>query len=176
MSKDFDDFKCGNLCIYVGDSNGYVALMQALKERGIEDPHFKLSALGYEDVFPYFYIKDGDLDMYAYDYTVKNLVDWEVKFLDWSAVDFVTCSVTDKAMAVLNALDPIVATEVYVLQRMQRVAADVSARAEEQDVNLTQSEVDSVSAKYVRECRYDCNLSYWDNLDVLIKEQIAERN
>lgn len=176
MSKDFEDFKSGKLCIYVGDSNGYVALMRALKERGIEDQHFKQSALGYEEIFPYFYMKNGDLDAYAYTYIITDLVDLEVKFLDWSAVDFVTCSVTDKAMAVLSALDPIVATEVYTLQRMQRVAADVSARAEEQDVNLTQSEVDTISAKYVRECRYDCNLSYWDNLDVLIKEQIEKRD
>lgn len=176
MSKDFEDFKSGKLCIYVGDSNGYVALMRALKEQGIEDRQYKQGALRYEDVFPYFYIKDGDLNAYAYGYIVKDLVDWEVKFLDWSAVDFVTCSVTNRAMAVLSALDPIVAAEIYILQRMQMVAADVSLRAEDQGISLTQSEVDSISAKYVRECRYDCNLSYWDNLDVLIKEQIVERD
>lgn len=150
--------------------------MRALKERGIEDPQFKLSALGYEEIFPYFYMKNGDLDAYAYTYIIKDLVDSEVKFLDWSAVDFVTCSVTDKAMAVLDALNPIVAAEIYILQRMQRVAADVMKRAVDQDINLAQSEVDNISAKYVRACRYDCNLSYWDNLDVLIKEQTAERD
>lgn len=176
MSKDFENFKSGKLCIYVGDFNGYVALMRALKERGIEDQLFKLCALGYEEKFPYFYMRAGNLNAYSNDSIVKNIADSEVKFLDWSAVDFVTCSITDKAMAVLSALDPIVATEIYFLQRMQRVADDVSERALDQNINLTQSEVDSISAKYVRECRYDCNLSYWDNLDVLIKEQIAERD
>lgn len=34
--------------------------------------------------------------------------------------------------------------------------------------------IKSVATRYVYDCRYDCNLSYWDNLDNLISEELAK--
>ncbi len=34
--------------------------------------------------------------------------------------------------------------------------------------------IKSVATRYVYDCRYDCNLSYWDNLDNLISEELTK--
>ena len=176
MSKDFAKFKNGKLCIYVGSSEGYLALTRALKEMGIKDPAFPICATEYDLNFPYFFMDYGELNAYTSVDDIKELANSNIEFQDWQGVDFIECDVTKRAEVVLEELDPVVATEIYILQRMQRVAADVLTRAEDCDITLTESEAKGISSKYVRMCRYDCNLSYWDNLDILIQEQIAERD
>ena len=34
--------------------------------------------------------------------------------------------------------------------------------------------IKSVATRYVYDCRYDCNLSYWDNIDNLISEELTK--
>ena len=48
------------------------------------------------------------------------------------------------------------------------VAEDVASYSNEE---LTQDEVDHIVYRYVYEGDYDCNLSYWDNIDNLIQEE-----
>lgn len=67
--------------------------------------------------------------------------------------------------------------------RRERVKSDVKAHLEENDnskveaLGLSDEEYDrfvgTIASRYANG-RYDCNLSYWDNLDNLINEAVAE--
>lgn len=52
----------------------------------------------------------------------------------------------------------------------EHVTEDVEAHAEEMDIDLTDAEIDAIADRYVYEGDYDCNISYWDNIENLIHE------
>ena len=47
----------------------------------------------------------------------------------------------------------------------EHVKEDVKARLKDRGIELTEDAVDDIAYRYVYEGQYDCNLSYWDNLD-----------
>jgi len=57
---------------------------------------------------------------------------------------------------------------VYREVRAEYVAEDIAARAEERGINPDELDVDGLAERYVYDGDYDCNLSYWDNIDNLI--------
>jgi hypothetical protein len=54
----------------------------------------------------------------------------------------------------------------------QHVYEDVENRAEETETALSEEQIDEVVEEYVYYGNYDCNLSYWDNIDNLIESVI----
>lgn len=52
------------------------------------------------------------------------------------------------------------------------VVTDIISRAEENDTELSDEEVQTAADLYVYEGEYDCNLPYWTNIDNLIEKAI----
>lgn len=52
----------------------------------------------------------------------------------------------------------------------EHVMEDVREIAEENGTELSENDVDRIADRYVNNGDYDCNLSYWDNIDNLIAE------
>lgn len=50
----------------------------------------------------------------------------------------------------------------------EHVAEDVRSHIEDTDVELSDDDIDEIAEIYVYNGKYDCNLSYWQNLDNLI--------
>lgn len=67
--------------------------------------------------------------------------------------------------------------EAYRYLWLSYVKTDVISHAEDEleDITLTDDEVELIARRYVYEGDYDCNLSYWQNLDNLIDETIRAR-
>ena len=66
--------------------------------------------------------------------------------------------------------------ELYYAIKKKRVKEDVLTRFRDNDHGVWKLKVreliaDSVAERYVYEGDYECNLSYWDNLDNLIDEE-----
>lgn len=61
--------------------------------------------------------------------------------------------------------------DAYRMLWADQVEQDVKDRMEEIDVLLDDNSVLNVVHRYVYEREYDCNHSYWDNLDALIKNE-----
>lgn len=51
------------------------------------------------------------------------------------------------------------------------VKNDVKAFIKDEDITLTEDQIDHIAQLYVYDGRYDCNLSYWDNIRNLINEE-----
>lgn len=54
------------------------------------------------------------------------------------------------------------------------VKVDIEDYAREQGLNLTKQEIEKAADLYVYDCKYDCNLSYWDNISNVI--DMARKN
>ena len=54
------------------------------------------------------------------------------------------------------------------------VKMDVLARCEERNIDLEDEDVNRITNMYVGYGEYDCNLSYWDNIDNLIDQVCME--
>ena len=59
--------------------------------------------------------------------------------------------------------------QVYRYLWAQHVRADIEALCAENDIVLTDNEIDCMVERYVDGC-YDCNLDYWTNLRNLLPE------
>lgn len=68
---------------------------------------------------------------------------------------------------------------VYSVIRKMYVLEDVKSLLDCRDLDESLSDdeynelADTVAERYVYDGKYDCNLSYWTNLDTLIDEEVA---
>lgn len=76
---------------------------------------------------------------------------------------------------IVSKLDPKKSDAVYRLLWAAHVAEDVKSHAEDMDICLETGEVEIVVNRYVYDGDYDCNLSYWDNIEALI-EDVTKNN
>jgi len=65
--------------------------------------------------------------------------------------------------------------EIYRSELKQHTAEDVRARIEDTSVKLDECQIENVAHRYAYEGDYDCNLSYWDNIDNLIEVEDFNR-
>lgn len=56
----------------------------------------------------------------------------------------------------------------------QRVVADVESHADDLDIKMKPKDVDFAAYLFVYEGDYDCNQSYWDNIENVIKRAIDD--
>lgn len=75
-----------------------------------------------------------------------------------------------ETQAMLDSLPDTELDSVYRYLWAQHVREDVESHAEDIDAELTEEEIDKIVERYVYEGDYDCNLSYWDNIENLIWE------
>ena len=83
---------------------------------------------------------------------------------------------------IIDGLDAVEKDDVYRYLWAEHVREDVENRISDNAENSDDSDIrifdtrviDYVTERYVYDGRYDCNLSYWENIDNLIDE--AERN
>ena len=71
--------------------------------------------------------------------------------------------------------------DIYRLVRKKYIKEDVKSRMEELQVLDKNDEnfdtvVETVATRYVYDGDYDCNLTYWENIDNLINETFIELN
>ena len=81
-------------------------------------------------------------------------------------------SYMDKAKELLQSLDPTVVDYIYRFKRAEYVAQDaleVLYSERNYDEKTTQSIADMVGELWSFEGKYDCNLSYWANINSLIE-------
>ena len=83
--------------------------------------------------------------------------------------------------AKIDALTPAEQDEVYRYLWFQHVKEDVETHSENIDfkkhgIKFDDKEITTVAEKYVYDGEYDCNLSYWDNIENLIYEVTDYRN
>lgn len=60
----------------------------------------------------------------------------------------------------------------------RNVAEDALSYAEEEEIPLTADEAKKAGILYAEYCRYDCNLSYWENIAAIVgkvKEETDEK-
>jgi len=74
-------------------------------------------------------------------------------------------------------LSPSQRDDIYRMKHMEYVEEDVRSRIEENyDTKIDKDDIDSlvsdVANAYVYHCKYDCELSYWDNIDNLIERYL----
>lgn len=75
----------------------------------------------------------------------------------------------------IEFLDKVQAREIHNAVEKRYVADDVRSHALDLDVELSEGEVDYVVQRYVLDGEYDCNLSYWQNIENLIFEAVRLR-
>lgn len=63
--------------------------------------------------------------------------------------------------------------DVYRYVWQQYTKTDVLRYAKDMGVEISDDQADIVADRYTYEGKYDCNLSYWDNLKNLINEEIG---
>lgn len=77
---------------------------------------------------------------------------------------------------ILNGLDAKEKDDIYRYLWAEHVREDVESQLsarngeDEDDTDIDEEIIEYVVERYVYEGRYDCNLSYWDNIDNLIDE------
>ena len=63
----------------------------------------------------------------------------------------------------------------YSILYMSYVTTDVEHRLNELEMDIPddilEDFIDACAFRYVYDCDYDCNLSYWDNIDNLINDE-----
>lgn len=79
-------------------------------------------------------------------------------------------NISDTLKNMIDNLPPRDQDTVYRYLWMQRVVEDIETFAEEREIDLTDEEIDIIAERYVCEGDYDCNFSYWDNLENLIND------
>lgn len=72
-----------------------------------------------------------------------------------------------KLTNILNSLSALEKDELYRALWLEYVKEDIR----NYDESLDESMVEVVASRYVYDGDYDCNLSYWDNIENLIKEE-----
>lgn len=76
---------------------------------------------------------------------------------------------------ILDPQDPAVEEDaIYRMVWKRHVAEDVRVFAEDNGKVVTPEIVDTVAQRYVYEGDYDCNLSYWQNIENLLTEVIEQ--
>ena len=60
--------------------------------------------------------------------------------------------------------------QIYRYLWAQHVREAVESLCDEEEIELNDGNIDLIVEKYVYEGKYDCNLSYWTNLENLIDE------
>ena len=71
---------------------------------------------------------------------------------------------------ILASLSPGEPDALYRRLWLGHVKEDVRARIQDTKASLTGEEIEQVARRYVYQGDYDCNQSYWDNIDALIRE------
>lgn len=54
-------------------------------------------------------------------------------------------------------------------EERKNVKNDIESWCEDNEIKITPKQVDFIAYKYVNECSYDCDVSYWDNIKDLVE-------
>lgn len=76
----------------------------------------------------------------------------------------------NKIFCLVSCMNGAQKLQVYNFIKKQYVSQDVENIAKENDIELSESEINLVTNWYVDDCEYDCNTSYNDNLMYLIRK------
>ena len=73
---------------------------------------------------------------------------------------------------ILNEMTPAEKNEIYDAIRKEHIAEDIMDYAPTCGVVLTDKQVKYVAELYVDHAHYDCNHSYWENIESVIRESV----
>lgn len=80
-------------------------------------------------------------------------------------------AIPNKIKELLNTLTPEEKDGIYRAVWKERVIEDIKSRLEDTDETLSDETIDKIAERYVYEGDYDCNQSYWNNIDALIEDE-----
>ena len=79
----------------------------------------------------------------------------------------------EELINMIDSLDFSQRDTIYKHLWTEYVEEDVRTRAEERKIKLSEDQIGYVADRYVYDGDYDCDLSYWDNIDNLIDENMS---
>lgn len=99
---------------------------------------------------------------------------WQIQEIEMTP--FTESGDVDKAKQFVDSCHFYVKDQIYRHLWKQHVTEDVRAHMQDMGVELTEDEIDFAAYRYVYEGNYDCNLSYWDNIENNINEVLSQRS
>lgn len=99
----------------------------------------------------------------------------EIEHIEGVKVDNSEEMENEELINMIDSLDFSQRDTIYRHLWTEYVEKDVRARAEERKIKLSEDQIGYVKDRYVYNGDYDCNLSYWNNIDNLIDEIIPQK-
>lgn len=123
---------------------------------------------------------DGQDIVARIQYTAPDMLDAMLDLTDWAADDMSgkpghgavrRADAIEKTAAGLCAknLDPGTADALYRAVWKEHVLEDIDAWLENNGEDITPEQRDYAAERYVYDGKYDCNLSYWDNIENVVR-------
>ena len=63
---------------------------------------------------------------------------------------------------------------VYKHVKYEHTLEDIKSHLNDMGEELTDKQIEHVAERFVYQCDYDCNQSYWDNIETLIREELED--
>lgn len=81
---------------------------------------------------------------------------------------FLNSETKNKVEGIINSLNDYEKDMLYRILWLEYVKQDIDQFAEDNDIDIEEGDVDVAAERYVFEGEYDCNLSYWVNINNLL--------
>ena len=107
---------------------------------------------------------------------IDNQTTWNWQIQELEMAPFTESNDVEKAKQFIDSCHFYVKDQIYRHLWKQHVAEDVASHMKDMGVELTEDEIDFVAYRYVYEGEYDCNISYWENIENNINEALSQRN
>ena len=77
---------------------------------------------------------------------------------------------SDVSESKINELSAIEKDKIYRMVWAEHVTDDILSHAEDMGVEISKEDAEILAESYVCDGEYDCNLSYWDNIENLMED------
>ena len=77
---------------------------------------------------------------------------------------------SDVSESKINELSAIEKDKIYRMVWAEHVTDDILSHAEDMGVEISEEDAEILAESYVCDGEYDCNLSYWDNIENLMED------
>ena len=77
---------------------------------------------------------------------------------------------SDVSESKINELSAIEKDKIYRMVWAEHVTDDILSHAEDIGVEISEEDAEILAESYVCDGEYDCNLSYWDNIENLMED------
>lgn len=82
---------------------------------------------------------------------------------------------SDVSESKINELSAVEKDKIYRMVWAEHVTDDILSHAEDIGVEISKEDAETLAESYVCDGEYDCNLSYWDNIENLMEDYTKAR-